>query len=160
MKQLVRFLILFAAAIAAHEFSGGQVIQSPHLLIQFVFITAVVCCVRSIKLEGPGLALVVLLVQSASHFIIGNGSYSNSLLMTLGHLISGFTSYFGLKYFEKCWVFLGELISLIAPTVLVVFTHTLKLKKLNQTNFRRNIYFSVHIESLSFRGPPIEWKSI
>lgn len=160
MKLLARFLILFAAAITAHEFSGGQVIQSPLLLIQLVFITAVVYCVRSIKLEGPALALVVLLVQSVSHFIIGNGTYSNNLLMTSGHLISGFTSYFGIKYFENIWDFFSAIFSLILPTILVVVGQTSKLKKINQTNFRRKIYFSAYIESLSFRGPPIEWKSI
>ena len=160
MKQLARFLILFAAAVTAHEFSGGQVIQSPLLLIQLGFIIAVVYCVRSIKLEGPALALVVLLVQSVSHFIIGNGTYSSNLLMTSGHLISGFTSYFGIKYFENIWDLLSAIFTFILPTIFVIFVQTIKLKKLNQANFRRKIYFSVHIESISFRGPPIEWKSI
>ena len=154
MKQLARFLTLFVAAIGAHEISGGQIMRSPLLLLQLAFVATVVICIKSIKLEGPGLALVILLVQSASHFIIGNGTYSNNLLMTLGHLISGVTSYFLINHFENLWDFFVEIVSLLIPSVLFNFAQINKPKHLRQTSFRKKIHFSQYIESLSFRGPP------
>ena len=155
MKQLARTLILFGAAIAAHEFSGGKVIQSPLLLVQLVFVTAVVYCLRSIKLEGPGLALVVLLIQSASHFIIGNGSSSSDLTMTFGHLISGVFSYFGIDYFEKALDCFIDVLSLIVPLVLVKLPPISKPNTFHQTSFRKKINLPEFMESISFRGPPI-----
>ena len=156
MKQLARFLILFAAAITAHEFSSGQIIQSPILLVQLVFVSAVVYCVRSIKLEGPMLALVILLVQSTSHFILGNGTYSNNLLMTLGHLISGIFSYFAINYCEKIWDFLVGIASFIFPATLSILAQVPQPINTCQTCFRTKCALLQYKESLSFRGPPIE----
>ena len=78
--------------------------------------------------------------------------------MTLGHLISGVFSYFGIDYFEKALDCFIDVISLIVPLVLVKLPLIIKPNTFHQTRFRKKVYLPEFMESISFRGPPIAGK--
>lgn len=155
MNQLARFQILILSALSAHELAGGALVQTPHLLWQALGITVVLFIIRNIRLDGPNLALLILFIQSTSHFLIGGGSYQSEVKMTFAHLISGVISYFAIAYFDIAWDFLSQSFAALLPA-----------KPFNALTIPKRIRLSERagfsipqlrqlIACLQFRGPPM-----
>ena len=83
MRLFIRFQVLLLSALSAHILAGGTLVETPKLIWQGIAIGSLLFGIRSIKLEGPSLALVILLIQSSSHFVVGSGTYLNELRMTM-----------------------------------------------------------------------------
>jgi len=159
MNIFVRFQVLLLSALSAHGLSGGTFVETPNLIWQSIGIGVVLFSIRSIKLEGPALALLILFIQSTSHFLLGGGSYQSELNMTLAHSLSGVLSYLVISYFEtsrefisSTFVFLVSAKPFLIPSIpeLARFVHPAS----NSTFQIRQL-----IASLKFRGPPLAWEN-
>jgi len=160
MTLFVRFQVLLLSALSAHDLAGGSLIQTPNFIWQGLGIGAALFCIRNIKLEGPTLALLILFIQSTSHFLLGGGSYQSESRMTLAHLVSGFLSYIAISYFEIAREFISS--SFVAIFRARPFS-ILSLPELTcHTNAGRNSTFQIRrlTASLKFRGPPFNWRFV
>lgn len=108
--QLIRLSILFLSSILAHELGGGNFIQTKLLFTEVIFISLALFILREIELIGPNLALIVVITQSMSHFILGAGEKTGELSMSLSHILSGFLAYKLVSSLESIWNFLGTLL--------------------------------------------------
>jgi hypothetical protein len=159
MTLFVRFQILFLSALSAHSLAGGTFVETPNLLWQSFGIGVVLFCIRSIKLEGPPLALLILFIQSSSHFLLGGGNYQSEIRMTLAHVLSGVLSYLAISYFELAREFISSTFVALVPARPFSI---LSLPELTRyTNASSNSTFQIRqlTAFLNFRGPPLNWIS-
>ena len=159
MTLFVRFQILFLSALSAHSLAGGTFVETPNLLWQSFGIGVVLFCIRRIKLEGPSLALLVLFIQSSSHFVLGGGTYLNETRMTFAHILSGVLAYTVVTYFEIIWDLITS-----AFIALVPVRNFLRLSlpgRICCTALGTNSTFQIRqlTASLKFRGPPLAWEN-
>ena len=159
MTLFVRFQILFLSALLAHSLAGGTFVETPNLMWQGLAIGVVLFCVRSIKLEGPALALLILVIQSTSHFLLGGGTYQSELRMTLAHVLSGILSYLAISYFEIAREFISSTFAILIParpfsTLLIPELICLIHPESNSTFQIRRL-----TACLKFRGPPLAWEN-
>jgi hypothetical protein len=153
MTLLIRFQVLLLSALLAHGLAGGTFVETPNLLWQGFCLGALLLGTRSLKLQGPSLALVILLVQSASHFILGGGTYLNETRMTMAHFISGAISYFGIAF-----DFITSALKAIVPgKPFAIFSIP---ESFCRPAFGGNSTFQIRqlTASLKFRGPPLFWE--
>ena len=159
MTLLVRFQVLLLSALLAHGLAGGTFVETPNLLWQGFCLGALLLGTRSLKLQGPSLALVILLVQSASHFVLGGGTYLNETRMTMAHFISGAISYFAISYFGIAFDFITSALAAIVPArPFAIFNIP---KSFCRPAFSGNSTFQIRqlTASLKFRGPPLSWEN-
>jgi hypothetical protein len=159
MTLFVRFQILLLSALSAHWLAGGTLVQSPNLLWQGLALGAFLFALRNIKLEGPSLALLILFIQSSSHFVLGGGTYLNATRMTLAHLLSGVLAYAVVTYFEIVWDFIASAFIALVPA-----RNFLRLSlpgRICCIAIGTNSTFQIRqlTASLKFRGPPLAWEN-
>lgn len=158
MSVFIRFQVLFLSALSAHAIAGGSLFQTPNLLWQSIGIAAALFSFRNLKLEGPTLALLILFIQSSSHFLLGGGSYQSESRMTLAHLLSGVLSYAAISYFEIAQDYvISVFIALVPERPFSI----LSLPELSSCTYSRgNCSIQIHQLSsfLKFRGPPLSWR--
>jgi len=159
MTLFVRFQILFLSALSAHSLEGGTFIESPNLLWQSFVIGAVLFCVRSFKLEGPALALLILFIQSTSHFLLGGGSYQSELNMTLAHVLSGVLSYLAISYFEIAREFISSTFVFLIPARPFSIPFIPELTCLIHPGSNSTFQIRRLTACLKFRGPPLAWEN-
>ena len=160
MSVLIKFQVLLLSALSAHALAGGSLIQAPNFLWQSLGIGAALFFFRSLKLEGPTLALLILFIQSTSHFLLGGGAYQSELRMTLAHLFSGVLSYLAISYFEIAWEAVSMAFIALVPVRPFL---TFSLPELTRYPLAdRNSTFQVRqlTASLKFRGPPLNWRFV
>lgn len=159
MTLLVRFQVLLLSALLAHGLAGGTFVETPNLLWQGFCLGALLLGTRSLKLEGPSLALVILLVQSASHFLFGGGTYLNETRMTFAHFISGAISYFAISYFGIAFDFITSALAAIVPTRPFAIVNI--PESFCRPAFGSHSTFQIRqlTASLKFRGPPLSWEN-
>ena len=95
----MRAMILMASAISAHHFAGGDLIRLSSFFIYFAVVMSVAKLSMSRITDGPKLALLIIFVQSSTHFILGSGSSSDAQ-MGISHLIMGVISYYAILLAE------------------------------------------------------------
>ena len=159
MTLLVRFQILLVSALSAHWLAGGTFVETPKFVWQGLVLGAFLFALRNVKLEGPSLALLILFIQSSSHFVLGGGTYLNESRMTLAHLVSGVISYLVILYFEIAWDFMASSFVALVPRkpFLTLFLPEL----LRYVTVGNNSTFQIRqlTASLKFRGPPLTWEN-
>ena len=154
LSQIFRLLVLFLSGIFAHELAGGSFLSISHLALQLAAVLLILIALRNLNLEGPALALAIAIVQSSSHFIIGGGSNSGELGMSVSHVTSGIFAYLLISNFEAAWNFIKSLIlDLALPSAHQKFNCP-KFYTATPHRFATNIHFFCLIRSLQFRGPP------
>jgi hypothetical protein len=150
-----KFLVLFLAGILAHTLAGGAVIE----LNRFILLTASICMilflVRNLSLEGPQLALVVLVLQSAGHFLLGGADKSSDLQMSGAHLISGVLSYRAVTHFDHFWEFFAELRQALLVPIFEILTFRIEVPSFHWIG-RKSPISSDYFSSIQTRGPPIK----
>lgn len=159
MTLFVRFQVLLLSALLAHVVAGGTFVETPNFIWQGVGLGAILFGIRGIKLEGPCLALLILFIQSSSHFVLGGNTYQNESRMTFAHLLSGFVSYFAISYFDIVWDLIASILIALVPTKIFLtlslpepFGHT-------AAESIPNFQISQLTASLKFRGPPFAWEN-
>lgn len=157
LLKVTQLLTLFLSAMAAHSIAGGSFLGSSQLVVQSLVILAIVALTFNLKLDGPSLALVILLVQSSSHIILGGNSNTGEFQMTASHLISGVISYRAIRYFELAWNKFAE----ILKTFLVSFRFVILDFRVSftqpQSQFLEHLQLRFLTSFLKFRGPPSDW---
>jgi len=159
MTLFVRFQVLLLSALAAHELAGGSLIQTPNFIWQSLGIGFVLFCIRSIKLEGPTLALLILFIQSTSHFLLGGGSYQSESRMTLAHLLSGFLSYLAISYLEIAQEFISSTFVALVPARPFSILSLPELTRYSNASSNSTFQIRQLTAFLNFRGPPLNWIS-
>ena len=159
MNLFVRFQILFLSALSAHSLAGGTLVETPNLLWQGFAIGVVLFCVRSIKLEGPALALLILFIQSTSHFLLGGGTYQSELRMTLAHALSGVLSYLAVSYFEIAREFISSSFVVLIPARPFSTPSIPELARFVNPDSNSSFQIRRLTASLKFRGPPLSWEN-
>mgnify|MGYP006274531735 FL=1 len=155
MTLFIRFQVLLLSALSAHILAGGTLVETPNLIWQSIGIGSLLFGIRSIKLEGPSLALVILLIQSTSHFVVGGGTYLNELRMTLAHTLSGIISYFAISYFELALNFIGSVFGAIIPVKSFTFISVPEVFSCTSLGSGPTFQIRQLFASLNFRGPPV-----
>ena len=147
--------ILLLGGTLSHHIGGGSFVDSSSMVKFLGIIYLGVLLTSNNKLEGPKLALLVTITQSASHFILGGASHSN-LKMLFSHVLGGAISY---------WIFLHaeraiQLLLKSARRLLNVFLPTLEidLVKFSNGKFESSAIFdrSLHCKEIQRRGPPLK----
>ena len=159
MTLFVRFQILFLSALSAHSLAGGTFVETPNLIWQSIGIGVVLFSIRSIKLEGPTLALLTLFVQSTSHFLLGGGTYQSELRMTLAHVLSGVLSYLAISYFEIAREFISSTFVFLIPARPFSIPFIPELTCLIHPGSNSTFQIRRLTACLKFRGPPLAWEN-
>lgn len=148
-----KVLILFLAGILAHSLAGGSVVDLNRFMILTGLISACLFLTRNLTLEGPKLALLVLALQSAGHFLLGGADRSNDLRMTLAHIFAGLLSYKAVTHFDRFWEFIKKLAQALQIPTFEILTFLKESPWLHwspRTPSIANVFFL----SFQFRGPP------
>lgn len=151
-----RFAILFLFALTAHELSGGTWVQTPQLLIQVLAISLALILARDIDFEGAPLALLITIIQSSSHFVLGGNTYSSEIRMTFGHVVAGVASYVAVSKYERVWEFLTDLANRfrVPPATASWAPFSLIEWPVESLDIFPQLEYLLY--SLRYRGPPIE----
>ncbi len=94
--------VLVSAGAFSHHAVGGSVIALAPVALELTFLAAVVYLFSRRSLEGPKLAILIVLAQSISHIAMG-GDSNAGLPMALSHIGAGVLSYFYICNSEKFW---------------------------------------------------------
>jgi hypothetical protein len=155
IKPLFLLPSAYIFAITAHMISGGEILGASPLALQFGCIALVLLIAKNVELEGPTLALVVALIQSTSHFILGGNSYTSELSMTFAHLISGFATYWLVKYFDLAWDFFLRILQRVSLPKIPAWRIPAFPVFYNFNEYRIPEWRLRLINSLKYRGPPL-----
>ena len=155
IESLTRLCMLFLSAILAHVLAGGTFVNAAHLTALITVIFLGLFLVRHAVLEGPPLALLIVLMQSIGHFVMGNGGITSDTQMTFSHLAAGILSYFLIRDAEKVWEQLRQLVRRLIPSFFFPSTQICPLGKALSVE-RFSAFSSIEfLASLRFRGPPL-----
>jgi hypothetical protein len=152
---ITKLLILFLSGILAHTLSGGAVVAFKKTLFLTALISLGLYLARDITLEGPQLALMVLLAQSSGHFVLGGADNSSDLRMSAAHIFAGVLSYRAVIHLDTFWNLIADLVARlqIARFNLITFPINYVISQWP----RPNLFIShLSYSSLQFRGPPVK----
>ena len=90
-RTAIAYVGLLASVLISHLVGRGSFIAAPAIVALSLLIITALSISMPQELEGPHLALLVLITQTLGHFILGGGSTDSS--MTISHLVGGFTGY-------------------------------------------------------------------
>jgi hypothetical protein len=137
-RVLLNSGVLLLGAVIAHSVGCGTFIPLLPFLAISVGLIAILSILSVRELEGPGLALVVIVAQAGAHFLLGSGQMrmlvpacggtSRMMTMNMGsmmspttmiasHTIAGIASYLFIRKSEPFWNFAGFFLA----TILVPF---------------------------------------
>ena len=145
--------VLFLGTLVAHVAAGGTFVAPVHLVGNAIFLAFPLVVLSRIRLEGPKLALLILIAQSSGHLILGGIAHSN-LTMLLSHLLGGFLSFILISRCEQIWErALGVLFQFLLPLRLRLLSINTNPAHLLPQG--RIFGFSTHSTlQFLFRGPP------
>lgn len=148
-----RVLVLLLSGILAHTLSGGAIIEVNRFLTLSVLIALALFLSRNISLEGPQLALMILIVQSTGHFLLGGADKSSDLQMSFAHILAGLLSYKAVTHFDRFWEFIAVLAQALRIPNFEILIFRIEISHLRWIVRESSIthFFS---RSLQFRGPP------
>lgn len=145
-------LLLLTAAMVAHALAGGSFISAPRLSIEVTIILIGLGICGNAELTGPKLAILVLVVQSVTHIVLGGATMSNDA-MGAAHLAAGTVSYIAINSFERFWAkFYDYLLGLISPVE--YFNEPGDRSRGESTAPIRALNLFEFTDTFSLRGPP------
>jgi hypothetical protein len=155
IRKLFLLLSSFIFAISSHIISGGEILGASPLALQFGCIALMLLVAKNAELEGPSLALIVALIQSTSHFILGGNTYTSESSMTVAHLISGLATYWLVKYFDLAWKLFLEVLRETFLPKLPTWHISSRLFNFEFNEIRIPQWRLRLVVSLKYRGPPL-----
>jgi uncharacterized membrane protein (GlpM family) len=147
----MRAMLLMLSAISAHHLAGGALLNL-HSLVIFGSVVYFLTKLSHSKVnEGPGLAALILTVQSLTHFILGGGS--GEIRMTLSHLLIGIIAYFVVAKLEDFFLAVVRKFLWTLPNARFEFAH-----KMLEVSDQPILFFKSQILGLEIlrRGPPVK----
>ena len=152
-KSTISFTLL-SAGLLAHTFSSGSYVGLKDFLFYCIVNLLLTFLITPALLEGPRLAMMILLSQGMTHFLSG-GEGNNSGQMLLSHLISSMVVYHLVKNFDQA---LEKALTIIESFLPVKLT-TFKVISLNYQCFihlQIFINFLISLGPIHSRAPPFE----
>ena len=110
--MVINSAILFGFALISHAVAGGSFTTVGRLFAMGMLIVSALFILGRSVLSGPRLALLVLIVQSATHFILGEMT-GNSFAMSASHILGGIASFALLTKSDEFWFALRNLVLII-----------------------------------------------
>lgn len=160
LSQLIKLSVLFLSAIGAHEIAGGSFLPLRLLLIQGSLIGAALIITRNRSVEGPALAVLALLTQSAGHMVLGGGDKSDEIGMTISHLLAGVMAFQLITHLERVIDFLSSILNkLFKAPQFRVFTQEIDfVNAINRQPASSTQCF--YLNSHQLRAPPISEENL
>ena len=154
LRKLTISFTLLSAGLLAHTFSSGSYVGLKDFLFYCIVNLLLTFLITPALLEGPRLAMMILLSQGMTHFLSG-GEGNNSGQMLLSHLISSMVVYHLVKNFDQAFEKALTVIESFRPVKLTTF----KVISLNYQCFihlQIFINFLISLGPIHSRAPPFE----
>lgn len=153
LKSWVNSLVILSSALFAHHLVGGMLI-SLHQLLSIILPTLVALTLLNLKpLDGPRLALLILVVQSFSHIVLG-GMSDSSRTMAIAHLSTSIISYAYIRFISEFWPAHRLTLRSLFKEYLSIFPRRTRSRVISWSpSLIKNNAFD--IQTFSWRGPPL-----
>jgi hypothetical protein len=154
LRKLTISFTLLSAGLLAHTFSSGSYVGLKDFLFYCIVNLLLTFLITPALLEGPRLAMMILLSQGMTHFLSG-GEGNNSGQMLLSHLIASIVVYYLVKNFDQAFEKALTVIESFLPVKLTTF----KVISLNYQCFIHLpifINFLISLGLIQSRAPPFE----
>ena len=154
LRKLIISFTLLSAGLLAHTFASGSYVGFKDFLFYCAINLLLTFLITPRLLEGPRLAMIILLSQGMTHFLSG-GAGNNSAQMLLSHSISSIVVYQVVKNFDQAFEKALTVIESFLPVKLTTF----KVISLNYQFFTRQqifINFPIPLGSIQLRAPPFK----
>ena len=152
-RMAINSATLFGFALISHVLAGGSFTTVSRLFAMALLIVFALFIFGRSVLSGPRLALLVLIVQSATHLILGEMT-GNSFAMSISHILGGIASFTLLTKSDEFWFAVKKLVlHIVSPKILTL--PQIKLREFKV--FYRDLacWFSVLLTSSNgLRAPP------
>ena len=145
LRKLTISFTLLSAGLLAHTFSSGSYVGLQDFLFYCIVNLLLTFLITPALLEGPRLAMMILLSQGMTHFLSG-GEGNNSGQMLLSHLIASIVVYYLVKNFDQAFEKALTVIESFLPVKLTTF-------KVISLNYQFLIHLQIFINFLISLGP-------
>ena len=145
LRKLTISFTLLSAGLLAHTFSSGSYVGLQDFLFYCTVNLLLTFLITPALLEGPRLAMMILLSQGMTHFLSG-GEGNNSDQMLLSHLIASIVVYQVVKNFDQAFEKALTVIESFLPVKLTTF-------KVISLNYQCFIHLQIFINFLITLGP-------
>lgn len=153
IRNWVNSLVLLFGSLSAHLIGGGGLISINNLLLDLLLIAILLVRTNINTVSPHKLAILVVLVQSCGHFVLGGMKQSNAV-MALSHVICGFASYQFIIHSEIMWARFATLVYNFLLETLNYHLHLDEILKITQESSRK--FTSLKNEDSHLRrGPPL-----
>ena len=152
LRKLIISFTLLSAGLLAHTFASGSYVGFKDFLFYCAINLLLTFLITPRLLEGPRLAMIILLSQGMTHFLSG-GAGNNSGQMLLSHSISSIVVYQVVKNFDQAFEKALTVIESFLPVKLTTF----KVISLNYQFFTHQqivINFPILLGPIQLRAPP------
>ena len=152
LRKLIISFTLLSAGLLAHTFASGSYVGFKDFLFYCAINLLLTFLITPRLLEGPRLAMIILLSQGMTHFLSG-GAGNNSAQMLLSHSISSIVVYQVVKNFDQAF----EKALTVIESFLPVKLNTFKVISLNYQFFTHQqifINFPIPLGPIQLRAPP------
>ena len=152
LRKLIISFTLLSAGLLAHTIASGSYVGLKDFLFYCAINLLLTFLITPALLQGPRLALIILLSQGMTHFLSG-GASSNSDQMMLSHLISCIIVYQVVKNFDQAFETALTVIEIFLPIKLRLF----KVSLLNYPIFidqQLFVNFPIPLGPIQLRAPP------
>ena len=152
LRKLIVSFTLLSAGLLAHTFASGSYVGFKDFLFYCAINLLLTFLITPRLLEGPRLAMIILLSQGMTHFLSG-GAGNNSGQMLLSHSISSIVVYQVVKNFDQAFEKALTVIESFLPVKLTTF----KVISLNYQFFTHQqifINFPIPLGPIQLRAPP------
>lgn len=154
LRKLIISFTLLSAGLFAHTFASGKYVGFNDFLFYSAVNLLLTFLITPALLEGPRLAIIILLSQGMTHFLSG-GASSNSEQMLLSHLFSSIGVYQVIKNFDQAFEITLTVIESFLPVKLTTF----KVISFNYIFFTHQqifINFPIPLGLIQLRAPPFK----
>ena len=152
-RTAIAYCGLLASVLVSHALGGGRFLSIPAIFVFSILIVGALSISMPEKLEGPHLALLVLVAQILGHFIFGGGEVDPS--MGTSHIIGGLVGFRLVISFDQLICGLENLARRIfIPLTIknfVISDAALKVAFYNQIVRVKEFFFAA---TYSLRAPP------
>jgi hypothetical protein len=152
LRKLIISLTLLSVGLLSHTFASGSYVGFKDFLFYCAINLLLTFLITPALLEGPRLAMIILLSQAMTHFLSG-GASNNSGQMLLSHLFSSLVVYQVVKNFDQAFEKALTVIEIFLPVKLTTF-RVISLNYIFSTHQQIFINFPIPLSPIQLRAPP------
>jgi hypothetical protein len=138
------------SALWAHAINANFELNLNKLVFQIIAIITLSSIFSQNEFFGPKLALLITIIQSSTHIVLG-GSSNSAGMMFLTHLFFGFTAFYIITYFENIWNTISDAFEIIVFEAINFCLNVPTLEILIAQSFQSTNTYAPN----RYRGPPL-----